>query len=61
MVYSTEIRRRIVEDILCECCPTGRQQKMAVKEDDVITIMAKRHGRTHLVRYQLDSNKEIVK
>ena len=61
MVYSTEIRRRIVEDILCECCPTGRQQKMAVKEDDVITIMAKRHGRTHLVRYQLDSNEEIVK
>jgi hypothetical protein len=61
MVHSTELRTRIVEDILCECCPTGRQQKMAVKEDDVITIMAKRHGRTHLVRYQLDSNEEIVK
>ena len=54
-------RIRTVEDILCECCPDGRQQKMAVKEDDVITIMAKRHGRTHLVRYQLDSNEEIVK
>ena len=61
MVHSAELRTRIVEDILCECCPTGRQQKMAVKEDDVITIMAKRHGRTHLVRYQLDSNEEIVK
>ena len=61
MVHSTELRTRIVEDILCECCPTGRQQKMAVKEDEVITIMAKRHGRTHLVRYQLDSNEEIVK
>ena len=61
MVHSNELRTRIVEDILCECCPTGRQQKMAVKEDDVITIMAKRHGRTHLVRYQLDSNEEIVK
>jgi len=54
-------RIRTVEDILCECCPHGRQQKMAVKEDDVITIMAKRHGRTHLVRYHLDINQEIVK
>ena len=34
---------------------------MAVKEDDVITIMSKRHGRTHLVRYHLDINEEIVK
>ncbi len=61
MVQHTGNRKRLVEDILCECCPTGRQQKMAVKEDDVITIMAKRHGRTHLVRYHLDSDEEIVK
>ena len=54
-------KTRTVEDILCECCPTGRRQKMAVKEDDTITIMSKRHGRTHLVRYRLDSNEEIVK
>ena len=54
-------KTRTVKDILCECCPDGRHQKMAVKEDDGITIMAKRHGRTHLVRYQLDSNEEIVK
>ena len=54
-------KTRTVEYILCECFPDGRQQKMAVKEDDVITIMAKRHGRTHLVRYHLDSDEQIVK